>query len=621
MFKRKQYSGLGPSTVAGFLVILSLAWFLIALFVVSTFTYRIMLGTVGIVLIATAVILLFRTRRIAQATNFHESIVDTLFQSNAVALTLINHHGKIIELNHTTAHMLGYEHRNELIGLPIMEIIEQSSQEALTQALQEVKDGKITALNIHVLHRSAFPLELQISCEPVMQNGTVIGSLIISNDLSDHKRNIERIRYMAYYDDMTGLPNRTLFQIRFDEWLLRAREDHFMLGVCYIDLDNFKLINASFGREYADLMLLQIADRLNRVLSEHDFVARMEGDSFALLLSQLDHIDQLVERAQHILQIISEPYDLKGVPVHISASMGIAVNIDPADDGYSLFKKADMALVKVKETAGDNILIYSEEWNNSSYERLKLQHEIHRAIQKHEFELYYQPQYDLVQGKIVGVEALIRWNHPTKGMLSPIHFIPLAEESGLIVPIGEWVIREACRQNKEWLDEGLPIVPVAVNLSIRQFIRNDMSAQISKILEETGLPSQYLDIEITESMSIDINEMNRKLIEISELGVGISVDDFGTGYSSFHYLKVLPIDRLKIDRSFVTDILQEQSHAEIVSAIIAMAHKLNLQVIAEGVETNEQLEFLRTLQCDEIQGYLKSPPVPSAYFQQLLCSA
>jgi len=453
-----------------------------------------------------------------------------------------------------------------------------------------------------------------------VKEGRVIGALMISHDLSDHKRNLERIRYMAYYDDMTGLPNRTLFQIRFDEWLLRAKEDHFMLGVCYIDLDNFKLINASFGREYADLMLLQMADRLNRLLSEHDFVARMEGDSFALLLNHLDNIDQLLERAQHILTVISEPYDLKGVPVHMSASMGIAVNIDPADDGYSLFKKADMALVKVKETAGDTILIYSEEWNNSSYERLKLQHEIHRAVQKHEFELYYQPQYDLVQGHIVGVEALIRWNHPTKGLLSPIHFIPLAEESGLIVPIGEWVIREACRQNKEWLDAGLPIVPVAVNLSIRQFVRNDMSLQISKILEETGLPAQYLDIEITESMSIDINEMNRKLVAISELGVGISVDDFGTGYSSFHYLKSLPINRLKIDRSFVMDILKEKSHAEIVSAIIAMAHKLNLQVIAEGVETNEQLEFLRSLQCDEMQGYLKSPPVPSEYFEQLLYS-
>jgi len=585
---------------------------------VHLLTYRIMLGTVGLVLMATSAFIMFRDKRMKSTTNFHEAIVDTLFQSNAVALTLINDQGKIVELNYTTAHMLGYEQRDELIGLPIMDIIEQPSQEELTKALREVREGKITTLNINVLHRSAFPLELQISCEPVIQHGTVIGSLIISHDLSDHKRNIERIRYMAYYDDMTGLPNRTLFQIRLEEWLLRAKEDHFMLGVCYIDLDNFKLINASFGREYADLMLLQIADRLNRLLSEHDFAARMEGDSFSLLFNHLENIEQLVERAQQVLTIICEPYNLKGVPVHISASMGIAVNVDPTDDGFSLFKKADMALVRVKETAGDNLLIYSDQWNNSSYERLTLQHEIHRAIQKHEFELYYQPQYDLIQEKIVGVEALIRWNHPTRGLLSPIHFIPVAEESGLIVPIGEWVIREACRQNKEWLDQGLPIVPVAVNLSIRQFVRNDMSAQISKILEETGLPSQYLDIEITESMSIDLNEMNTKLVAISDLGVGISVDDFGTGYSSFHYLKELPIDRLKIDRSFVADILQEKSHAEIVAAIVAMAHKLNLQVIAEGVETHEQLEFLKTIQCDEIQGYLKSPPVPSDYFQQLL---
>ena len=604
--------------IAGYLFIISLAWIIIAFVVVHLLTYRIMLGTVGLVLMATSAFLMFREKRMKSTTNFHEAIVDTLFQSNAVALTLINDQGKIVELNYTTAHMLGYEQRDELIGLPIMDIIEQPSQEELTKALREVREGKITTLNINVLHRSAFPLELQISCEPVIQHGTVIGSLIISHDLSDHKRNIERIRYMAYYDDMTGLPNRTLFQIRLEEWLLRAKEDHFMLGVCYIDLDNFKLINASFGREYADLMLLQIADRLNRLLSEHDFAARMEGDSFALLFNHLENIEQLVERAQQVLTIISEPYNLKGVPVHISASMGIAVNVDPTDDGFSLFKKADMALVRVKETAGDNLLIYSDQWNNSSYERLTLQHEIHRAIQKHEFELYYQPQYDLIQEKIVGVEALIRWNHPTRGLLSPIHFIPVAEESGLIVPIGEWVIREACRQNKEWLDQGLPIVPVAVNLSIRQFVRNDMSAQISKILEETGLPSQYLDIEITESMSIDLNEMNTKLVAISDLGVGISVDDFGTGYSSFHYLKELPIDRLKIDRSFVADILQEKSHAEIVAAIVAMAHKLNLQVIAEGVETHEQLEFLKTIQCDEIQGYLKSPPVPSDYFQQLL---
>jgi len=609
---------LEPSLVSGYLIVLSFAWILIAMFGINSLKYQVVLGTVGAVLIATAIILMLRTRRISSTRNFHESIVSTLFQSNAVALTLINHDGNIIELNDTSAHMLGYDAIEELIGKPIMTVIEQSSQESLIAALQKVKEGQIEKLNIHVLHRSSFPLELQISCEPVIQDGKVIGSLIVSHDLSDHKRNLERIRYMAYYDDMTGLPNRTLFQIRLDESLLRAKEDQKMLSVCYIDLDNFKLINASFGREYADLMLLQMADRLNRLLSTHDFVARLEGDAFALLLNDIENIDQLLARSQHILDIICEPYDLKGVPVHMGASMGIALNLDPTDDGFSLFKKADMALVKVKESSGGHILIYSEEWNNSSYERLKLQHEIHRALQRNEFELYYQPQYDLIHGRIVGGEALIRWNHPTKGLLSPIHFIPLAEESGLIVPIGEWVIREACRQNKEWLDAGLPIVPVAVNLSIRQFVRNEMDQQIKKILEETQLPSQYLDIEITESMSIDMNEMNRKLIAISELGVGISVDDFGTGYSSFHYLKSFPITRLKIDRSFVTDILNEQSHAEIVSAIIAMAHKLNLQVIAEGVETTEQLEFLRTLQCDEMQGYLKSPPIPGYSFEKLL---
>lgn len=595
-----------------------MTWIALALFAVSTLMYQVLLWTIGIILFFSAIVLMIKGKQHSPASSYHESIVSSLFQSNAVALTLVDHDGKIIELNQSFSQMLGFEQAEELIGEPIMNFIEGSSHELLAESLEQVKNGQDVSLNIHVLHSSSFPLELQISCEPVVQNNKVIGSLIISHDLSDHKRNLERIRYMAYYDDMTGLPNRTLYQLRLEEWLLRAEEDQAMLGVCYIDLDNFKLVNASFGREYADLMLLQMADRLNRLLTQHDFVARMEGDEFALLISHVESVELLVERARHILNVIIEPYDLKGASVHISASMGIAINIDPTDDGYSLFKKADMALVKVKETDGVQVLVYSEEWTNSSYERLKLQHEIHRAIKRNEFVLHYQPQYDLAHNEIVGVEALIRWNHPTRGLLSPYYFIPLAEESGLIVKIGEWVIREACRQNKLWLDMGLTIVPVAVNLSIRQFTHNEMDQQISDILLETGLPAEYLDIEITESMSIDINEMNQKLRAISLLGVGISVDDFGTGYSSFHYLKSFPINRLKIDRSFVMDIIEEKSHAEIVSAIIAMAHKLNLQVIAEGVETVEQLEFLKSLKCDEIQGYLKSPPIPGEQFQKLL---
>jgi len=616
--KIKQINWNEPSVISGLLIALSFTWIALALFAVSTLMYQVLLWTIGIILSFSAIVILIRGKQRVTGSAYHESIVSSLFQSNAVALTLVDHNGKIIELNNTFSNMLGFELADELIGQPIINLIEGSSRESLSESLNQVKTGQFVSLNIHALHSSSFPLELQISCEPVVQHNQVIGSLIISHDLSDHRRNLERIRYMAYYDDMTGLPNRTLYQIRLDEWILRAEEDHVMLGVCYIDLDNFKLVNASLGREYADLLLLQMADRLNRLLTQHDFAARMEGDEFALLISHVESVEQLVQRAEDILNVIIEPYDLKGTPVHISASMGIAINIDPADDGYSLFKKADMALVKVKETDGAHVLVYSEEWTNSSFERLKLQHEIHKAIKKNEFVLHYQPQYDLHHNKIVGMEALIRWNHPTRGLLSPYYFIPLAEESGLIVQIGEWVIREACKQNKQWLDMGLDIVPVAVNLSIRQFTRNEMDQQISDILQETGLPAQFLDIEITESMSIDINEMNRKLRAISLLGVGISVDDFGTGYSSFHYLKSFPINRLKIDRSFVMDIIEEKNHAEIVSAIIAMAHKLNLQVIAEGVETNEQLEFLKSLNCDEIQGFLKSPPIPGDQFVKLL---
>lgn len=452
----------------------------------------------------------------------------------------------------------------------------------------------------------------------MIQDEVVIGTVMISHDLSDRKRNVERIRYMAYYDDMTGLPNRTLFQIKLTESLLRAKEEQQLVGICYLDLDRFKLVNASFGREFGDMLLMQVAERLNRGLAEQDFVARMEGDEFALLLNSIQTEEQLLDHSRNILKSIEEPYELKGFPIHITASIGLVTNFNDQDDGYTLFKKADMALVKVKESGKNDCLLYSESWSNSSFERLTLQHEMYRAIQRSEFILHYQPQYDLVSGRMVGVEALVRWKHPVRGLLSPGTFIPLAEESGMIVQIGDWVLQEACRQNKEWQDAGLPPIPVSVNLSIRQFLQHDLASRIAEVLETSGLDPKYLDLEITESMTIDVGHVSRCLLAITDLGVGISVDDFGTGYSSFHYLKNFPIDRLKIDRSFVRDIQQDPSDAEIVAAIIAMAHNLNIQVIAEGVETEEQMEFLRKHHCDEMQGFFWSPPVSSENIEQML---
>ncbi|MBW7457675.1 GGDEF domain-containing phosphodiesterase, partial [Paenibacillus sepulcri] len=319
-----------------------------------------------------------------------------------------------------------------------------------------------------------------------------------------------------------------------------------------------------------------------------------------------------------VLHLIEEPFELQGVPLHVTVSIGIATNNLDDDDASVLLRKADMALARVKDSGKNNCFIYSEEWDNSSLARLTLQHELKRAVQRKEFILYYQPQYHLVTGEIVGVEALIRWEHPERGIVGPGQFIPLAEESGLIVQIGDWVLEEACRQNKAWQAAGLPPIPVSVNLSIRQFLQQNLTERVAEILDRTGLEAQYLDLEITETMTMDVTHASSCLLELTKLGVHISIDDFGTGYSSFHYLKNLPIGRLKIDRSFVSDIEHDPGDAAIVAAIIAMAHSLQLQVIAEGVETEVQMKFLQKHLCDEMQGFLWSPPVTGYEITEML---
>lgn len=600
------------------MAVLSAVWIVLSFLVISDEMYRWTSLAVALSLLVTAIILYWKRHSSNSIHKYYSAVVETLIRSEAIPLAVLNRDAKVVEMNEASSRMLGYQ-RTDMIGEPIMRMIDPGSRSELQDALEQAQNGETNQRNILITHRTGFPLELEVVCAPMLQDGEVIGTLMISQDMSDRKRNVERIRYMAYYDDMTGLPNRTLFQMKLTESLSRAKEeDNKLVGICYLDLDRFKLVNASFGREFGDMLLMQVAERLNRGLSDQDFAARMEGDEFALLLCSINSEEELLERSKQIMRSIEEPYELKGFPIHITASIGLVTNTNDQDDGYTLFKKADMALVKAKEGGKNESLLYSDNWSNSSFERLKLQHEMYRAIQRSEFVLHYQPQYDLVSGRMVGVEALVRWKHPVRGLLSPNVFIPLAEESGMIVQIGDWVLQEACRQNKAWQDAGLPPMPVSVNLSIRQFLQHDLASRIAEVLEKTGLDPKYLDLEITESMTIDVGHISRCLLAITDLGVGISVDDFGTGYSSFHYLKNFPIDRLKIDRSFVRDIQQDQSDAEIVAAIIAMAHNLNIQVIAEGVETEEQMEFLRKHQCDEMQGYFWSPPVSSDNIEQML---
>ncbi|MGO4107928.1 putative bifunctional diguanylate cyclase/phosphodiesterase [Paenibacillus sp. YAF4_2] len=575
---------------------------------------------VAVLALAITIFFYVKDRRMIGFRNFHTPIVETLLQSEAVPLAILDRDGVIMEMNIASSNTLGYS-RSELLGTALAPLVEPGSRNSLQEMMEQALQGKSEQRNINIKHRSGFPLELQMISAPMLKEEEVIGTIIVSQDLSDRKRNIERIRYMAYYDDMTGLPNRTLFHIRLNESLALAREQDQMIGLCYLDLDRFKLVNASFGREFGDMLLMQVAERLTSALGDQGIMARMEGDEFTLLFQNIESESELLELARSLLHAIDEPFELKGFPLHITASLGAVTSMIQEDDGYMLLKKADIALVKVKESGKNDCMMYSESWSNSSFERLTLQHEMYRAIQRSEFILHYQPQYDLVSGMMVGVEALVRWRHPVKGMIAPGEFIPIAEESGMIIQIGDWVLEEACRQNKAWQDAGLPPMPVSVNLSIRQFVQQDLSSKVASVLEKTGLKPEYLDLEITESMTMDTGHVSRCLLELTDMGVGISVDDFGTGYSSFHYLKNFPIDRLKIDRSFVRDIQQDPSDAEIVAAIIAMAHNLNIQVIAEGVENEEQMEFLRKHHCDEMQGYFWSPPVSSAAIEQMLGAA
>ena len=618
--RQQQAAVFNQVTISLLLIALALLWTVISFLFIEQLMYRWITLAISASLIATGIIVFVRRNSKLGFNIYHTPIVETLLRSESVPLAILNINGEVMEMNQASGRTLGY-HRSELIGMSLLSLAEPSSRDDLKEAFHKVQQGQSEQININIAHRSGYPLELQVICSPIVQEEEVIGIVVISHDLSDSKRNVERIRYMAYYDDMTGLPNRTLFQIKLSESLARAKDEGRIVGICYVDLDMFKLVNASFGREFGDMLLMQVADRLNRSMYNNDFAARMEGDEFALLFNELQSEEHLLELSRQMLKSIEAPYELKGFPIHITASFGLVTNRNEEDDAYTLIKKADMALIRVKESGKNDCLIYSDGWSNSSFERLTLQHEMYRAIERHEFELLYQPQYDLKTGMMVGVEALLRWNHPEKGLISPATFIPLAEESGMIVQIGDWVLEEACRQNKAWQDAGLPPMPVSVNLSIRQFVQNDLTGKVASILDKTGLESKYLDLEITESMTMDIGHVSRCLIALTDLGVSISVDDFGTGYSSFHYLKNFPIDRLKIDRTFVRDIQQDPGDAEIVAAIIAMAHNLNIQVIAEGVETEEQMNFLRRHKCDEMQGYYWSPPVSSDNIEKLLIGA
>ncbi len=435
----------------------------------------------------------------------------------------------------------------------------------------------------------------------------------------ERRRAEATIERQAYHDTLTGLPNRSLLEDHLSLALARAHCTHRVVAVLLLDLDRFNTINDTLGHPVGDRVLQAVAQRLLVCVSARNIVARMGGDEFAIVMPDADTADAVTETARNILEELKPAFALSGYELHITASVGIALSPDAGQDAHTLVSNADTALHCAKESGGDAFRRYSSTMNVKALDRLALENILRRALDRREFLLHFQPQLDLATSRIIGFEALLRWRQPDGNLVPPDEFIPLAEETGLIVPIGEWVLRTACAQNKAWQASGLPPIRIAVNLSARQFQKEDLTNTVARVLAETGLDGQYLELELTESILMRSEDTVAAMLRaLAAMGIQLTIDDFGTGYSSLSYLKRFPIGKLKIDQSFVQHITSDASDAVIAKTIIGMAHSLRFKAIAEGVETPEQLAFLRGLHCDEIQGYVVSPPLPAEQAMNLL---
>jgi len=464
----------------------------------------------------------------------------------------------------------------------------------------------------------AFPewLTIKAITDPSGQVTRYVG---VFSDISKHKRAEETIRTLTYYDAVTRLPNRYLLMDRLDQALERAPRSGRRLALVMIGLNRFKQINETLGHQTGDVVLRTVADRLGMSLRGHDTVARLRGDTFCCLLTDLaqDHDAHLV--ISRLLESFATSFEVDGHELFITAKVGISVYPVDGTDPEDLAQKAETAMNRSKELADNSYQFYTPEMHANSVERLRLETELRKAVSRDEFVVYYQPKIETATGRVVGAEALVRWRHRELGMISPADFIPIAEETGLIVPIGNWVMNHVCEQLRQWRDVGQPVVQVAVNLSAHQFRQPDLVEQVVAALETHGIPPELLELELTESAVMHHAEATiETLMQLHKQGVRLAIDDFGTGYSSLSYLKKFPLDKLKIDRSFVMDIDTNPASAEIVGAIVAMGHSLNLEIVAEGVENDAQLEVLKGLKCDEIQGFYYSRPIPAETFASIL---
>jgi len=441
----------------------------------------------------------------------------------------------------------------------------------------------------------------------------------VAVDVTERKEQQARIEYLAAHDALTDLANRNLLSDRVSQAMLHAHRTGRLLVLLFLDLDRFKDVNDSLGHSVGDLLLKSVAERLQKVIREADTVARQGGDEFIILLLDLQEPQDVINAVTKVIKVFSEPNIIEGHEIFATASIGVTIYPNDGDDMQRLLRNADTAMYRAKAEGGNVFRFYSPDMSAHALEQAELEKALRRAIDCQELELFYQPKIDIISGRIIGAEALVRWHRPDIGMIDPARFIPIAEKVGLIVPLGNWVLKTACAQNKAWQNAGLPMINIAVNLSARQFTQGSLVESVAEVLQETGLDAEYLELELTESMVMSNAEhFIATLRKLKSMNVQLSIDDFGTGYSSLSYLKRFPLDRIKIDQSFIRDIATNPDDAAITRSIIALGQSLNLKVIAEGVEVEEQFVFLRANRCNEIQGYYFSRPLSADDFFTLM---
>ncbi len=563
-----------------------------------------------------------QNKRAEMALRRSENQLRAIIDAEPECVKIIKADGTLVQMNATGLAMIEASGPEQVMGKPIFKLLMPEYRELFRAFIENVLRGNKSKMEFEITgfkgtHRW---LESHAVLMPGEQGGPPL-VLSITRDITDRKHTEKRLQQLAHFDSLTDLPNRAQFIERLEATMADADRHERLVGVVFLDLDRFKYINDSLGHEKGDMLLREVAMRLSGAVRRGDTVARLSGDEFALVLADMGHVDDAIHVAQKILDVFRTPFRVAGHDLYVTASLGITLYPFDDQNAQELLRNADVAMYRAKESGKNNYQFYVAEMTVKVSERLTLENDLRHALERGELSLNYQPIADCQSGHILGMEALLRWKHPQRGMISPALFIPLAEETGYIIPIGEWVLRTATEQCRHWQKMGFPSLYVAVNLSSRQFHQKDLPASIYQILQETGFSPALLNLELTEGLIMQQAETSiNTLRELVAMDIRISIDDFGTGYSSLSYLKRFPINVLKVDQSFVRDIPNDEDDAAIASTIITMAKSLGLKVVAEGVETLAQLNFMREHHCDAMQGYYFSKPLSPEQFEDFLKS-